>query len=198
MDLAECQDTYGTDLCASIYCLAALSLGLLGVGAYQYVLYYRTNGTWLCERQVVFVILILECTCMSVHYLAPWEWLSILYMLQEYLQILLFTAICRYFIKQVAITMQQPRLFKRLTRVLLGFTLLCATGLAIWILIQQCLSAGYDAYSCHNSAWLYVRGSEVLLAGLLLLIGLKVTAQLAELRYDRSLVIEERRQLDLW
>lgn len=198
MDLAECRKTYGVNLCASIYCLAALSMGLLGVCVYQYALYYRVNGSWLCERQVVFVILMLECSCMSVHYLAPWDGLSILYMLQEYIQILLFTAICQYFIRQAAVTMRQPRLFKRLTRVLLGFTLLCATGLAVWLVVEQCLSTNNEAYSCRNPVWLYVRGSEVFLAGLLLLIGLKVTAQLAELQFDRSLVIEKRKQLELW
>lgn len=197
MDFAECRETFGVDLCASIYCLAALSLGLLGVCVYQYVLYYRVNGTWLCERQVVFVILMLECACMSVHYLAPWEWLSILVILLEYLQILLYTAICQYFIRQAAVTMRQPRQFKRLTQMLLGFNLLYAAGLAVWLVVHQCLTPS-NVYSCRNPVWLYMRSSEVFLAGLLLLIGLKVTARLAELQFDRSLVIEKCRQLELW
>lgn len=198
MDLGTCRSTYGLDLCVSIYCLAAVSLCLFCICIWQYVAFYRVHHSWCCGRQVVFAILVAECGCMGVHYIAPWEWLSILYMLQEYLQILLFTAICQYFIKQAAVTMHQPRRFKQLTRLLLCFTLLCATGLAVWLLVQQCISLGNDAYSCRNAIWLYIRGSEVLLACLLLLIGVKVTKQLSKLRFDRSLVIDNRRQQDLW
>lgn len=203
MDQQTCEQEYGRSLCVSIHCFAALSLLLLVLCAYQYLLFYCARRTLFCQRQAIIAVLIVYCVCecyagMSAHYIAPWDKVSILFMLQEYTQLVLFTMVARFFILQAAYAMRQPTVFRRLTQVLLGFVLLCATGLAVSLLVQQLQSDGNDAYSCRNEIWLYLRASESLLAGLLVFVGVRVRAELQTLSTDRSLIINSRRITELW